>query len=290
VTGSARIWGTALLAAALLGVTAAPAADARGGPKPTTSPTGYDISWPQCGGQYPHGQAFGIVGLNDGLANTLNPCLASELAWAAGSDGSTSLPAAAIYVNTADPGQVIDLVSDWPLDNIDPAGGSEAPGSAAQADPYGPCDGTDTPACSWQYGWNRAVQDILWLQATSGAGFSNAPASYPWWLDVETGNTWESGGGDGWTNNVADLEGMAAALHSVGQVSVVGIYSTSYQWSVITGGLPGDGTLAGIPDWIPGARSQSGAQSNCSLPSFTGGPVLIAQWFGRLDGDLACAG
>ena len=31
------------------------------------------------------------------------------------------------------------------------------------------------------------------------------------------------------------------------------------------------------------------AKSNCSLPSFTNGPVMITQWFGKpYDGDVAC--
>ena len=46
--------------------------------------------------------------------------------------------------------------------------------------------------------------------------------------------------------------------------------------------------LNGLPDWIPGARRQSGAVSNCSLKGFTGA-VVITQWFGRqYDGDVAC--
>ena len=66
----------AAVAAALLIVLGAPApAAARTAAKTTTSTTGNDISWPQCGGSFPAGQAFGIVGVNDGLANNENPCL-----------------------------------------------------------------------------------------------------------------------------------------------------------------------------------------------------------------------
>ena len=288
-------WATAVLAATLLATAAAPVAEAKGGhsqPPKTSSPSGNDIGWPQCGGAYPHGQAFGIVGLNDGLANNLNPCLASELAWAAASVGGTAVKLASLYVNTADPGQVIDQISDWPTDNVDPAGNNEDPQASGAffPDPYGACGGTDTAACSWQYGWDRAVADVLWLESTTGTGFSTAPSSYPWWLDVETANTWESGSSGALANNTADLEGMVAALQAFGGVASVGVYSTSYQWGVITGGTSSASTLAKLPDWIPGARTQSGAQSNCSLPSFTGGRVLIAQWFGKFDGDVSCTG
>lgn len=274
-----RALGFAFAGALLLAAVAAPGVEARGGPGASSSPVGNDIGWPQCGGAYPKGQAFGIVGLNDGLANNLNPCLASELAWAAGSSGkSASLPPAAIYVNTADPGQVINLITDWPTGN-----------TGSVTDPYGSCDGTDSAACSWQYGWDRATQDVQWLAATVGTGFSTLAAAYPWWLDVETGNTWETGGSAALANNTADLEGMVAALEYAG-APYVGVYSTSYQWSTIAGATSGQSALNGLPDWIPGARTQSAAQSNCSLPSFTGGPVLITQWFGKYDGDVSCLG
>ena len=42
------------------------------------------------------------------------------------------------------------------------------------------------------------------------------------------------------------------------------------------------------PVWIPGAVSPSGAQANCGLTSFTGGPVSLTQWVGRFDGDYSC--
>lgn len=256
----------------------------------TASTTGNDISYPQCGRTLPSGQAFGIVGVTGGLANTLNPCLGpygsggratSELAWAWGSTGASKLPKAALYVNTADPGPG---VADWPRDNIDPNGANEAAGNP-NADPYGSCDGSNSQACAWQYGWDRAVQDVTWLSTAAGqVSVASAASTYRWWLDVETANSWETGSG-GLANNAADLQGMVGALKAAG--AVVGLYSTSYQWGVITGGSTA-GSLNGLSDWIPGARTQSGARSNCSLPGFTGA-VMITQWFGNpYDGDWAC--
>jgi hypothetical protein len=254
----------------------------------TSSTTGFDISWPQCGGAFPSGQAFGIVGVNDGLANTLNPCLGtykggslstSELYWALQSSGKSALGTsgrAELYVNTANPGPG---VADWPTSTV-------SNGSTVS------CVGEDTPACAWQYGWNRAVQDMDWLtqaatnvQALTKLVIPTSPSAYPWWLDVETGNSWETGTTAGLANDVADLQGMVAAFEASGVT--VGIYSTSYQWGQITGGST-DGNLSGLADWIPGARRLSGAQSNCSLPGFTG-VVKITQWFGSpYDGDVAC--
>ena len=279
---------------------------AKGGPptKPQAVTTGNDISWPQCGGAYPSGQAFGIVDVNGGLANTENPCFAGELVWAWGSTGNSSpgqQPKASLYVNTANPGP---SVTDWPTNNVDPNGVSEAPGSA-NADPYGTCSASpsgpaDSPACAWQYGWNRAIQDMLWLAGTPTTGLpanGAQPSTYTWWLDVETGNSWETGTA-GLANNVADLQGMVAAFTrtsggtsgsiALGGAKSVGIYSTSAQWGQIVGIGTALGTLAGLPNWLPGARTANAAASNCSLAGFTG-TVVLTQWFGRpYDGDYAC--
>src|SRR5438094_8780960 len=57
----------------------------------THGSTGYDISFPQCGGAYPAG-ACGIVGVNGGYPFVhYNPCLADEYAHS---------PHAALYINT----------------------------------------------------------------------------------------------------------------------------------------------------------------------------------------------
>lgn len=283
-----------------------------GGGGGTSTTTGNDVSWPQCGGSLPSSEAFGVVGVNGGLANDLNPCLGpssaypsysqSELYWAVATATATSTspqPKASLYLNTADPGNLYNgqPITDWPT-----SGGNTT---------YGTCTtttvttssgtatvGQNSPACAWQYGYDKAHQDITWLTEEADAingqetkvTVSDAPANYPWWLDVETGNTWQSGT-SGQEMNVAELQGMVTALQDA-SVADVGVYSTSSQWSTITGGTassPAGGSLLAIPDWIPGARTLSGAQSNCKLASFTDGPVLLTQWTSSgLDSDYAC--
>jgi hypothetical protein len=268
--------------------------------------TGNDISYPQCGAAFPARPAFGIVGVNGGLPNDLNPCLGlssshpsyrrAELYWAvAASTGMASQPKASLYVDTADPGNVRNgtPIADWPK---------------AGATAYGACTttrvrtrkgtftvGQNSRACAWQYGYNKAAHDVSWVAAAAKAIDRQRPPvtvaaaanRYHWWLDVETGNSWPAGT-SGHGMNVADLQGMIAALKHAGALAI-GAYSTTFQWTAITGGTGrSSGSLYRIPNWIPGATTLSGARSNCRLASFTAGRILLTQWLANPDGDYAC--
>lgn len=284
-----------LLAAALLVLLPATSASAAGAGKAhgdggTSGPTGNDISWPQCGTSFPSGQAFGIVGVNDGLANTLNPCFGlynggtagSELAWALGSSGAVAAqPTAQIYVNTADPGNWYNgkPIADWPA-----SGTSTAYGDCTTTVVSGDTVGDNSDACAYVYGQQRAAQDVAWVTQAASDLTAPAASTYHWWLDVEIGNSWMSDT----TMNVAVLQGMVDQLKTTASVAYVGVYSTSYQWGQITAGVA-TGSIAGLDDWIPGATRQSSAQSNCGLPSFTGGRVALTQWSrAGVDGDVSC--
>ncbi len=63
-------------AVALLASTASYAAPAN-----VKTPLGVDISYPQCNAKVPTDHAFGIVGVNNGLATQPNPCLGQQLTW-----------------------------------------------------------------------------------------------------------------------------------------------------------------------------------------------------------------
>ena len=273
-----------------------------------TATVGNDISFPQCGSAYPSGQAFGIVGVNDGIPNTLNPCFGpstsypsytqSELYWAVStSAGAGAQAKASVYVNTADPGNVATgtLIADWPTSG---------------STPYGTCTtttvtttsgtsiaGANSPACAWEYGNTKATQDAAYLQAAAQAidaqsppvTVPTTPASYPWWLDVETANTWQTGS-SGQAMNVAVLQGIVAGLTAAGAPSV-GIYSPPNQWVAITGGTSASTpTLGTLATWLPGASNEAGAETVCAERSFTAGPVALAQYpSGAFDGDQSCA-
>ena len=233
----------------------------------TAAPTtvGYDVSYPQCGKPLPTTRAFAIVGVNGGLSTKANPCLSAQLSWASKSAGTVpSQPRAQVYLNTANPGEVRDEVSTWP-----------ETGSTA----YGQCDGTNSAACSYRYGWERASNsvDTFFAPAAEIARLTTDPAAYTWWLDVETMNTWQSGSGAALARNRATLEGMTDYLESRG--GRVGIYSTNYQWGQIAGSVPTTSTLAGKPSWLAGATSLKGAKANCSKPALVpGGKVTLTQY------------
>lgn len=253
------------------GVVALPAADAQAQPgagpqakpvKPGAS-RGYDISYPQCGGAYPLNPAFAIVGVNGGRVFSVNPCLASQIAWGGGA-------AAELYVNTANPGPALSTM--WPRGQTSPR----------------VCDAlsSDTADCAFDYGWNAAKQSYeTALAAYQQLGILTSPSATAWWLDVETSNSWRE---DNLGLNVAALEGGVAYLREVQGVTRLGFYSTTYQWGLITGGSK---AFAAYPSWGAGARSERVARSLCdtTTTSFTGGPLTLVQYpYSGFDANIRC--
>lgn len=270
---------------------AAPAAAASGPAAPASAravtATGNDIAAPQCGSTFPSGAGFGVVGVDGGVVFSANPCLGtgngpSELAWARQTPGGAQL-----YANTGDPGPAYS--THWPL-------GQTSPRTCAATDP-------NSPACSYDYGWNAATASFSHAVAaqeqlgTAAAAAPAAVAALAWWLDVETANSWqtlETGYGPtqaSQANDTAALSGEVAYLSSQ-QVSQVGLYSTDGQWTQITGGAPVTGAaFAANPEWVTGAASSAAAQQSCSGSGFAGGPVGLSQFVPATgdDVDYACA-
>ncbi|WP_199582823.1 hypothetical protein [Blastococcus sp. TF02-09] len=276
-------WGRRLHAVALTPVAAAvvlalqtPAVAAPSESDVPVSPAGVDISHPQCEAELPDERAFTVVGVNGGVATKANPCLADQLAWAWESNGSVrEQPPAQLYVNTANPGQVRGLVTTWP---------------SAGVTPYGRCDGENSPACSWRYGYERARDSVTdyFVPAAREAEVSSLASSYTWWLDVETSNTWQNGSDDARARNRAAIEGMAAYLDSRG--ADVGVYSTGRQWAQIVGSVPDDSSLAGLPSWLAGSTSLAEAVAACELPPLVPeGRVTLTQYVpDDLDRNHSC--
>lgn len=242
---------------------------------PAPGSTGFDVSYPQCEKKLPAKASFGVVGVTGGRPFSSNPCLPAEFAWAA-SKGN-----AALYMNTANP--------------------------APQSSYYWPSSGSSDPAlcrdnrslsdsgCAYNYGWHAAENALRTATESIGASAS----SVVWWLDVETANSWNGTP----AANAADIQGSIDYLRSQG-VPMVGIYSTSYQWGVITGGystatanqylqawsgafVPSN-PIGQSPDWMAGLSSLKRAQANCTS-SFSGGATVLTQYRSAgFDGDYVC--
>ena len=229
----------------------------------------YDVSYPQCGQALPPAPGGSIVGVNDGIVLSSNPCLGTQAGWANGHGLQ-------FYANTGDPGPAYS--SHWPT------GGQSTPENCTTTD-------QNSTACSYDYGYN-AARDSFQRAVSGVSNPSINPAAVTWWLDVETGNSWqtlEAAYGQSapfQANDAAALQGEVAGLQSDG-VATVGVYSTSFQWTQITGGT---GTaFAASPAWLAGYSSLTAAQTACSSSSFTGGRVTYTQYpSGGFDADYPC--
>ncbi len=264
----------AVIAAVMVASPMSAAAASAGAPPGGSS--GHDISWPQCGSAFPGDGAFGIVGVTNGRAWSANACLASEYQWAAGYPRTPDL-----YMNTANPAPHSSFY--WP------ASGAQDPALCQDS------TATTDPGCAYDYGWHTAANAL----ATSKSALGNL-AQGVWWLDVETGNTWN---GDA-SSNAADLQGSIDYLLAQ-HVAGVGVYSTGYQWGVITGGYSTSNAstyaaawrpeftspngISAAPSWVAGASGPSDAPSYCSS-SFLGTTTWLVQYIaGATDVDYACA-
>jgi hypothetical protein len=242
---------------------------------PPGGSSGHDISWPQCGSSYPGNGSFGIVGVTNGRAWSANPCLASEYQWASAYPRTPD-----VYMNTANPAPHSSYY--WP------ASGASDPALCRDATV------TTDPGCAYDYGWHTAANAL----ATANAALGSSPVGY-WWLDVETSNTWN---GDA-SSNAADVQGSIDYLLSQ-HVAGVGVYSTGYQWTTITGGyststasqyssawsaeFTSPNGISNSPSWVAGASGPSDAPSYCSS-SFLGTTTWLVQYVsGGFDVDYAC--
>ena len=181
-------------------------------PYPPTT-TGYDVSYPQCGGSVAPGGSFGIVGVNGGKPFTYNSCLATEYRSAPKS------PAPSLYINTAYSGAYRKSIS------------STCSGlSTAVA-------GTDAQQHAWAIGCSEAEASLGYASRQSASNVAM------WWLDVETANSWSS---SDLTLNQYTIQGATSRLAQTGLP--VGVYSTQSMWTAITGGSFTPTGLAA--DWV----------------------------------------
>lgn len=231
------------------------------------STTGYDVSWPQCGGAMPPSSQISIVGVDDGHPFSQNPCLQQEATWA-----STGTQRAQYMV--------LDSPIGWSSAHVL---------EYAYHGPAGDCTATDYACQSYNWGYNAAYSDVQY-------GDSQGATSPQWWLDVElpSSTSIDPSGANCYTANlwVCDpkmnsLVILAAVTALEAQGKHVGVYSTQSQWKAITGGLP-----LGLPIWIAGFDYPAATYcdpANASTYWFAlGSPQLVQSLPTTFDPDTDC--
>lgn len=205
--------------------------------------TGVDVSYPNCSATIPK-VSFGIVGVTGGLVYSTNGCVRAE----AGHFGNLSL-----YANT---------------------GLNASSSSAYYTQAQVGCNG-DVYCAAYNYGYNAGMSALNYANA-------QGVSSSRWWLDVETGNSWNADV----MQNQKSLQGEYDAFVQHG-ATTVGIYSTTAQWQSITGSWQNNWPSWGATTWTTATQ----AQTYCTGHQFTGGPSLLMQFRSKkskLDQDVAC--
>lgn len=237
------------IAAALMAlfVATVPVAAQVQGSQYASGTTGVDISWPNCSANIPP-VTFGIVGVTYGQGYSTSPCIAQE----AGHFSNLSL-----YVNTG-----------W-YDH------------STHINPTSPrkCAKRDSSCLAYNYGYNAG------LYAVKAATVAGVATQTTWWLDVETGNTWNTNV----IQNQNSLQGERDALVISGGATTVGVYSTTAQWQGITGAWHNNWPSWGATTWSTATE----AQTYCTGHQFTGagGPSYLMQYRppnAKVDYDVAC--
>jgi hypothetical protein len=246
-----------LLAALLVGFVVHPLAQ----PARAATMYGHDVSWPQCSpddGGYglpmpPTSTEFVVVGLTHGLAFTENPCLADQVGWLR----THGTPGHGYAMGT------------FP--------------TSAQLSAHGD-DGPWDPSTRVGQLRNVGYAEAGFAVASMGRIGWRPPTV---WVDVEPRprQPWPTGSAAGEQENRAVLEGLMRGLHDRG--FAYGLYSYGAGWRAITGGW----SLPAVPVWATAGRLDypDEARDRCSQPSFSGGPVHLAQWTdGTRDYNLTC--
>lgn len=214
---------------------------------------GFDISWPQCPNmELPTGtNQFDVIGVNDGHSYSINPCLQAQAQWAG--------PGLSLVMNL----------------NIPVPGFDNNETNHLMQGPDAGCAALKQLSCEYyDYGYNATISSM------ADAALYGISSHY-WWLDIE------DPGSQLWSTNTADntqlITGALDALHAAGVTA--GVYSTSYQWGLITGGY-----APGVPTWVATGSDPTYLAPWCGpAHAFGGGPTWLVQ-FGRgsFDGDFSC--
>ncbi len=135
------------------------------------------------------------------------------------------------------------------------------------------CRSNDELCVSYDFGYSAGKYAVNYAS-------SQGVHSEQWWLDVEIDNAWTS---NIYANREA-LQGIADAVRHYTVFGTVGFYAVRSQWNEIVGDWqPNDAAwIASVSD------NDAAAKAYCEKPSFTDGPIVMAQYTETLDLDRVC--
>lgn len=161
---------------------------------PASAQTINDLSWPNCNEKLTDLSFSGIIGVNNGLDLSKNPCLSSQSLLF---HNSYSL-----YLNTGYPGlPYVQKYTSYPKK----------------------CSLQDSLCLAYDWGYNDALYSINYAS-------SQDVHSFVWWLDVESDNSWSNN----YRVNRQTLIGMINALTKNTFIPTIGFYAYPGQWQILT--------------------------------------------------------
>ena len=140
------------------------------------------------------------------------------------------------------------------------------------------CGDGDVGCQAYNYGYDSANWAVTYAHQKTNGLSDGVPV---WWLDVETENVWS----DNPDQNSYVIQG-ALDFFQRHYNHIVGIYSTSYQWSEIAGNF----APPNVPNWVAGS-GELYDWGQCSASLWPGGQVWMIQYLNNdldLDQNLAC--
>jgi hypothetical protein len=154
-----------------------------------------------------------------------------------------------------------------------------------QSGPAGTCASGDNGCLAYNYGYNTATQSV------SKAAAQGVDAR-TWWIDIETvgqcTSQFPTNSSGYWSCdqglNATTIQGAMDGLRHDGLIA--GLYSTHYQWGLITGGYVPAGPP--VPNWLAGAEPTAAWCSGSH--NFAGGTAWLLQLYppDPFDRDQAC--
>jgi hypothetical protein len=135
------------------------------------------------------------------------------------------------------------------------------------------CGSVDVNCLAYNYGYNAGKYAVNY-------SLSQGVVSNSWWLDVESINSWS----DNTQVNRSSISGEIQAIKDSLKPSLIGFYGFPAGWSLLTSNWH-----LQYPDWVAtNSNFKNVAVQACKQQGFSSPNVILTQYIGKTDLDLAC--